>query len=378
MSAIEKRMRHQPPKKILIIALRQIGDVLITSPLITKAHETWPEAKIDFLSFNHALGILNGHPYIHEWIGITQRPDFREYWRLFKRLFRCYDLALITQPSDRSHLFGLFAAKMRFGIVPQDQRQGWWKKLLCRHIVPVDYIHQHVVIEKLKLIPGIVLSNSDKISIKPPKSEVLPKDIQALLKKNKKPIIVIHAASLKAYKRILTSTWQQVINQLAENYLICLTGSSSMDDKCLNQEIISGINPHILGDVKDLSGQLNFSQTAYLLHQATLYIGVDTSISHLAAACETKSIVLFGPTPPTNFGPWPNGSMLSQPYVLKARRQTQGAISILQGPGPCVPCRKAGCEDNADLPSHCLYQMTAQDILDAAGKILQEELGHAI
>ena len=378
MSAIEKRMRHQPPKKILIIALRQIGDVLITSPLSTNAHETWPEAKIDFLSFNHALGVLNGHPYIHEWIGVTQRPDFEEYRLLFKRLFRRYDLALITQPSDRSHLFGLFAAKMRFGIVPQDQRQGWWKKLLCRHIVPVDYIHQHVVIEKLKLIPGIVLSKNDKITIKPPISEALPKDIQALLKQNKKPIIVIHAVPLRAYKRILNTTWHHVINQLAENHMIFLSGSSSMDDKRLNQEIISGIYPHILAHVKDVSGQLNFSQMACLLHQAALYIGIDTSISHLAAACETKSIVLFGPTPPTNFGPWPNGFMSSQPYLLKVRRQTQGVVTILQGPGSCVPCRMAGCEDNADLPSHCLYQMTAQDILDAACKILQAELSHAI
>jgi heptosyltransferase-3 len=105
------------PKKILIIATRQIGDTLITSPLITKTHETWPHAKIDFLGFTESISILNGHSYINELIGTSKRPNKSEYWNLLKRLYQNYDLALITQPTDRAHLFGLISAKKRYGIV---------------------------------------------------------------------------------------------------------------------------------------------------------------------------------------------------------------------------------------------------------------------
>lgn len=367
---IKNLLPYKAPENILIISLRQIGDLLIISPLITKTHETWPKAKIDILGFDHALDILNGHPYIHERVRTTRRPNLKQYWWLLKRLFRRYDLALITQPNDRSHLFGLVAAKQRFGIVPQEKNQRWWKKLMCRHVVNIDYMNQHVVIEKLMLIPNILSQHNYCIRIQPPIDEDLPKDIERLVNQNKKPIIVIHAAPLRAYKRILTSTWHEVIRTLAEKNLIFLTGSSAIHDKQLNQEIISGINPPLLKNIHDVSGQLNFSQTAFLLHQASLYIGVDTSMSHLAAACDTRSIVLFGPTPPTNFGPWPNGFMLSQPYTLQARKQTKGQVTILQGPGDCVPCRMAGCNNDSDSVSNCLYQITVQEILNEALEIL--------
>ena len=370
MSFSSALTRRKSPKKILIIAMRQIGDTLITSPLITKAHETWPEAKIDFLGFKNSLGILAGHPHIHKWIGASCRPDHREYWALFKRLFRHYDLALVTQPSDRSHLFGLFAAKKRFGVILQEDKQRWWKRLLCRHVVDVDYINQHVVTEKLMLIPNVPNSKNGAITIRAPNCAPLPNDIEDLINNTKKRIIVMHATPLRAYKQILTTTWHDIINQLAQDYFIFLTGSNSLNDKNINRDILSGVDPNYLKHVNDISGQLNFSQTATLLYQASLYIGVDTSVSHLAAACQTKSIVLFGPTPPTNFGPWPNGFDLPQPYELKNPKQTRGAITILQGPRACVPCRKAGCKNNSDSGSDCLYQITAQTILLAVSEAL--------
>ena len=355
------------PKNILIIAMRQLGDTLVTSPLIIKAHETWPDASIHFLGFSDSLAILKGHPYVDEWIGASQRPKFREYWTLFKCLFRRYDLALVTQPSDRAHLFGFLAARVRFGLLGNHYGTRWWKKLFCRHVVEIDYIHQHVVTEKLKLIPDGWETTSRAIKIRGPSLEPLPADVFNRLK-CVVPIIVIHAAPLGAYKRILDTTWHDVINQLARDHVICLTGS--IVDRALNQSIIAGVRLMYLERVFDLSGQLNFSQIATLLHRAILYIGVDTSISHLAAASETKSIILFGPTPPTNFGPWPNNTELAQPYLLRSVKQTQGLITILQGPGACVPCRKAGCNDQLNSMSRCLYELTAEPILAAAVEAL--------
>ena len=38
-------------KRILVIATRQIGDVLLTTPLVRAARERWPQARIDVLGF---------------------------------------------------------------------------------------------------------------------------------------------------------------------------------------------------------------------------------------------------------------------------------------------------------------------------------------
>jgi heptosyltransferase-3 len=151
---------------------------------------------------------------------------------------------------------------------------------------------------------------------------------------------------------------------------VVLSASPAAQDLQLNRDILSLLEPNIAAKVIDTAGELSIPQVGSLLRGATLYIGVDTSITHLAAACNTPTITLFGATPPTNFGPWPNGFIGQQPYQLRARNQTVGDITILQGPGECVPCRKAGCLDRADSYSECLDLLEPAQVIAAAEKIL--------
>ena len=59
------------PKKVLFIATRQIGDVLVTTPLITKARQLWPDAEFHFLGYRGKLDMLKGNPDIAELIIAT-------------------------------------------------------------------------------------------------------------------------------------------------------------------------------------------------------------------------------------------------------------------------------------------------------------------
>ncbi len=97
-------------KKVLIIATRQIGDTLITTPLITAAKNIWPEAQIDFFGYENSLSMLNGNDDIHQLIGTRPKLSFGDYLKQFFQLFKRYDLAVITQPSDRAYIYGLIAA----------------------------------------------------------------------------------------------------------------------------------------------------------------------------------------------------------------------------------------------------------------------------
>ena len=63
------------PKKVLFIATRQIGDVLVTTPLIRKARELWPNAEFHFLGYRGKLDMLKGNPDISEVIETSDRPS---------------------------------------------------------------------------------------------------------------------------------------------------------------------------------------------------------------------------------------------------------------------------------------------------------------
>ena len=366
------------PKKVLFIATRQIGDVLVTTPLITKARQLWPNAEFHFLGYRGKLEMLKGNPDIAKVIETSDRPKFWEYLSLFTRLFQRYDLAIVTQPSDRAYFYGLIAAQHRVGVLgshPQQNkeqqqkrdRQNAWKKFICLHTVNVDYFSQHVVAEKIRLLEAFfkkpeVLFESP-ISVVPPAGEALTPVITNQLRT---PYVVVHPGPLTAYKRWPLTYWKTLITWLVEQgWQVVLSASPAKQDLELNCDILSLLDAATKEQVIDTAGTLSIPQAGTLIRGAALYIGVDTSITHLAAACNVPAVALFGPTPPSNFGPWPNGFIGKQPYALRARTQTVGHITILQGPGECVPCRKAGCLDRADSNSECLDLLEPTQVITA-------------
>ena len=352
-------------KRILIIATRQIGDTLITTPLISATKRIWPNAKIDFFGYNNSLSMLSGNPDIHSVIGTKPRPKLKDYLHQFIRLFQRYDLAIITQPSDRAYLYGLVAAKHRVGVIPNEPKLNWWKKKVCLHTVEVDYFHQHVITEKIRLLEKFTHDATlfgSPIHVTPPAAVPLPTEISTQLHSE---YVVLHPSPLTAYKRWPLAHWVSLIEKLSPHQQVILSAGPVAQDKELNKNIIHLLSDTARNSVLNLDGQLKLDQLGTLLRQAKLYIGVDTSVTHLAAACNTPTITLFGATPPTNFGPWPNGFIGQQPYQLRATPQQVGHVTIIQGPGDCVPCRKAGCEDKSDSRSDCLNNLAVEQVLEA-------------
>ena len=49
-------------RSVLVVVTRQIGDVLLTTPVIHEARRLWPQARITVLGFAGTLGMLRGNP----------------------------------------------------------------------------------------------------------------------------------------------------------------------------------------------------------------------------------------------------------------------------------------------------------------------------
>src|SRR5436190_18678347 len=97
-------MTTAAPARILVVALRRLGDVLLTTPLIRSLKRAYPDAAIDALMFRGTEGILTGNPDVADLITMPERPTAGQSFALLRRLWRRYDLALSTQSGDRPTL----------------------------------------------------------------------------------------------------------------------------------------------------------------------------------------------------------------------------------------------------------------------------------
>ncbi|MBC5785345.1 glycosyltransferase family 9 protein [Ramlibacter sp. USB13] len=355
-------MKTGEVRSILVVVTRQIGDVLLTTPLIAAAHERWPAARIDVLAFAGTGGMLHGNPAVSGVIEVPARLGWAGGWRLLKRLFRRYDLGLVAQPSDRAHLLALVAARVRSGLVPEEGGSNWWKKALLRHAVPIagDRGEVHVVAEKMELLaPWVDPLPAPRVV--PPAGGDLPADVQARL--GPRPVVV-HAPSMWAYKQWPLAQYRELVaGLLAAGHQVVLTGSgSARDQECVAALRDLGTAPALL----DVSGRLDFTQVRTLLSRAALYIGPDTSVSHLAASVGVPVLAVFGPTNPQRWAPWPAQAQGDTRFARVVPIQQVGNVTLFQGSQDCVPCGRAGCDDHLHSRSECLESIPAQRVLQEA------------
>ena len=358
-------------RSVLVVVTRQIGDVLLTTPLIREARRIWPEAAIDVLGFEGTLGMLRGNPDVRELIATPVRPGLGGILRLARRLWRRYDLVLVADPGDRAHLLGWLAAKRRSGLVPPEGRSNWLKTRALQHSVRIagDMGDVHVVQEKVELLaPWRGQRPAQPLQLVGPASAPLP---QPLVRQLASGYIVMHTPSMWPYKQWPVDHFRELIALLAmAGRQVVLTGGPDTGDRETVEAMEGAAPPGMLVN----AGVLDFNQVAGLIRGAALYIGPDTSVSHLAAACGVPVLAIFGPTNPQRWAPWPAVPQWAPMQIHRATEvQTIGQVTLLQAPLPCVPCGKAGCEDHRQSRSDCLMMILPERVAAQALALVKRE-----
>jgi heptosyltransferase-3 len=353
-------------ERVLVVATRQIGDVLLTTPLIHSARRRWPKARIEVLAFAGTAGMLHGNRDIDQVLEWPARSGWRGGWSLLRRLWRRYDLALVADPGDRAHLIGWIAAPLRSGIVPRSGGTNWIKRQLLAHVVTSagDLGSVHVTAEKQALLaPWVGEDRAPRVVAPPP--EPLPRQLRDVIEPG---AVVVHAPSMWPYKQWPLAHFRSLVGALlADGCQVVLTGSAAeRDQECIAALRGLGEAPQLL----DVSGRLDFNQLTTLLQGAALYIGPDTSVSHLAAATGVPVIAILGPTNPQRWAPWPARSNARALFARSAGVQQSGNVTVIQGRQSCVPCGRAGCEDHRQSRSDCLQSITPEQVLEQARKVL--------
>lgn len=357
-------------KRILVIKLRHIGDVLLTAPVFRALKETFPDAEVSALVNKGTDDVLRGNPFIEEIIAynraIKEVSIFKRYAQEIKFLreikTRRFDMTIDLTGGDRGAIVSFISgAHYRIGWGPTKGFIG--KRHLYTHLSKPDG-RKHMVIQNLDVVSPLgIRTNNLRVDL------FIPDDamsfIKKILKENiSKPIIHIHPTSRWLFKCWKDEYMAEVIRWLlGKGVTVIVTSSPDQKEITKVKGILSLLHPLTNRDstLLDLTGKTTIKQLAAISKVSDLFLGVDSAPMHIASAVGTPVIALFGPSSAYSWGPWDNNNPQDS-YQQGNGVYTLGIHTVLQRNWLCVPCGRDGC--NGTKISKCLYDIKPEEVID--------------
>jgi heptosyltransferase-3 len=364
-------MRFANVERILIVKFKHIGDVLVSVPTLRALRATFPDARIGYLLNADTAAMVEDHPALDEVLRLHRDRGIRHQLALLWALRRRrYDLTVdLSGGGDRGAIWSfLTGARYRIGTLPTGRQGMRGKRHLYTHLAPTPDARLHTVMRDLAIVRPF------GIDAQPPIMDLHgPDETRQAMRQRLTdagippgtPYVVVHPTSRWLFKCANDAAMGAIIDGLAQTGgLAVVVTCGPRAEELARLDTILG---HCATRPIVFRGDLALKQLAAVLAGARLYVGVDSAPSHMAAALDVPSVVLFGPTGAYNWGPWPN-SAETHPYPERRGLQRAGRHVVIQQDWPCVPCGKAGCENSR--VSDCLMATDPAVVLGEAERLL--------
>ena len=354
-----------PPREVLVVVTRRIGDVLLATPLVRSLRAAWPNTEIDALVFAGTEGVLAANPDIRRVLTVPERPTLKQHFALLRSVHRRYALALSLVPGDRPTLYAFVAGRRRAGLLVPGKKNAWKQRLLHAW-APFDDLNTHTVRMHLALADLLGVPRIAEVAVTWHAQDEAQLDAM-LTHAGDRPIAVLHSYPKYRYKMWPVDRWIALGHALtARGYRIALTGSPDAGEMEYLRKLEAGLPP---GSI-NAAGRLTLGGSACLVSRAALYIGTDTAMTHVAAALGVPTVALFGPSNPVKWGPWPRDHGAEENPWRRCGSQRTGNVMLLQGAQSCVPCLLEGCDRHIDSEADCLLGLPTAKVLRAVDALV--------
>ena len=269
--------------QILLISLSNIGDAIMTTPVLQALHAKYPEAKIDIVADRRSSEIFLHCPYRGEIYHKEKQKLMRGALSLLKSLLkRKYGLIVDLRTDGLAYL--LRADKR----LTKWQRKPYGPHAVEQHIGVISSLYGNSKIPACH----IWIDENDKLFAR------------------------------------------ETLGSFANNRLLGLGPGANWHGKIWPKERYLALTEHLkdsfdavilLGDIydreyseyisnntklpcMDLCGRTSLLQTAAVQELMEIFIGNDSGLGHIASAIGTPSLTIFGPGRPDRYHPWGENS----------------------------------------------------------------------
>jgi len=329
---------------VLIVRLRSIGDVVLTLPALQALHDWRPDLRIHMLVEPLSAPLLEGHPAIAEVIVLRK---FWETVRLLRR--REFSIAFNMHGGPTSaFLTRLSGAPVRV-CWAQRQFSSFYNVHVPIHFPVAGRIEMHTAEHRLQQLlytglPEMPLPAA-KVYVNTDAAELVRRKLAEKGIGPDQPFAVMRPGASQANKRWPTERFAAIAQWLREAHGIATVVNLGPGD----EQIAAEVKQRFAG-LGVIMSDLELRGLVALLAGSSLFIGNDTGPTHIAAALEKKSVVIFGASDSKVWSPW------------------KTEYRLVENPFPCKECPQGKCESLG--ASQCIFAISVEQVREACEELL--------
>ena len=356
-------------RNILVNALVNLGDVVLTTSAIALIKQNYPETRITMLVKGVVADAVRNNPVVDDVIVFDYKAkenSLSKMKAMVKELRRRdFDLSISFDRKLRPALLTYLARiPTRVGpnkVFDDNKSKVTW---LYTDVVNIDHdLNQTLksqtyktIVRKFFNIEGSAEPIFDRITAED-KAKVDELFARLPSSKLKIALCVKGTFSLKTWPK---EYFVEVVKHLAESYDAAFYIVGAPSDKEYADEVIAAIKtsnselriPNYA--LENFCGETSLIDLAAIFKRSDLLVTVDTGATHIAATTGVKMVTMYGCTSPDRWHPISNNAM-----VFTSRES-------------CCPCSVKAEECPSWPKPKCLYSVTPEMIIDACDKLLNK------
>jgi len=356
--------------KILVIAFRALGDMVLITPVLHLLKTERPQTELTVVVDAISYEVLLNHPSIDRLIVVDRNENkklpltqrFRKEWGLISQLrSERFDAAVDLFGGPRSAIMTwLSGAPIRCG----EKERGRLRSIFYTHPARVEREGEHLVRQKLKIVQSLISPASpsaDRLSLELFVTDEERREGRECFRRvgiSEEGVVVgLFPGAGWEHKRWPPEKFAALADRLVDSLGVHLVLIGGVRDRSACEEVSSRMSSPAVALI-----QRSVRETMAIIERLDLFISNDTGPMHIATALGCPTIALFGPSNKIKYGPW------------------GGQARIVSEDLPCSPCPQQvdTCEQVGRERRECMKRIGVERVYQEAVALIGRARGQRI